>query len=156
MGFRKNHNALYSLLKMIEKQLDNIERVGVIFMAFLNAFTINHSLLLEKLKAYGSSDHVLSLLQSYVCNRFQRSIINDYFCSWNEVIPGAPQSSILGSLLCNIFLNDIVLLISKCQLRNYVVNNPFYKSKKICRKLKTIWKWISWFYTSGFMKVTRY
>ena len=65
-GFRKNHNAQYSLLKMIEnwkKQLDNGEKVGVIFMDLSKAFdTISHSLLLAKLKAYGFSDQALSLL----------------------------------------------------------------------------------------------
>ena len=46
-GFRKNHNAQYSLLKMIEnwkKQLDNGKKVEVIFMDLSKAFdTINHS-----------------------------------------------------------------------------------------------------------------
>ena len=82
---RKNHNAQYSLLKMIEnwkKQLDNGEKVGVIFMDLSKAFdTINHSLLLAKLKAYGFSNQALRLLQSYLCNRFQRSIINGSFSS---------------------------------------------------------------------------
>ena len=86
-GFRKNHNAQYSLLKMIEnwkKQLDNGEKLGAIFMDLSKAFdTINHSLLLEKLKAYGFSNQALRLLQSYLCNRFQRSIINGSFSSWN-------------------------------------------------------------------------
>ena len=45
------------LLKMIEswkKQLDNGERVGVIFMDLSKAFeTINSSPVLAKLKAYG-------------------------------------------------------------------------------------------------------
>ena len=111
-GLRKNHNAQYSLLKMMEnwnKQLDNGEKIGVIFMNLSKAFdTINHSLLLEKLIAYGFSNQALSLLQSYLCNRFQRSIINGSFSSWNEVITGVPQGLILGPLL---FLNDIFLFI---------------------------------------------
>ena len=40
-GFRKNHNAQYSLLKMIKNwknQLDNSEKVGVIFMDLSKAF----------------------------------------------------------------------------------------------------------------------
>ena len=146
-GFRKNHNAQYSLLKMIEnwkKQLDNGEKVGAIFMDLSKAFdTINHSLLLAKLKAYGFSNQALRLLQSYLCNRFQRSIINGSFSSWNEVITGVHQGSVLGPLLFNIFLNDIFLFISKCQLCNYADDNTLYKSGKNMQKLKTIWKWIS-------------
>ena len=53
-----------------KKQLDNFEKVRVIFMHLLTAFgTINHSLLLAKLKAYGFSDKALSLLQSYLCKK---------------------------------------------------------------------------------------
>ena len=40
--------------------------------------TINHSLLLAKLKGYDFSNQTLSLLQNYLCNRFQRSIINGF------------------------------------------------------------------------------
>ena len=75
-----------------KKHLDNGEKVGVIFTDLSKAFDmINHSLLLAKLKAYGFSNQVLSLLQSYFCNRFQESIINGSFSSWNEVITGVPQ-----------------------------------------------------------------
>ena len=146
-GFRENPNAQYLLLKMIKnwkKQSDNGEKVGVTFVGLSKAFdTINHSLLLAKLKAHSFSNQALSLLQSYLCNRFQRSIINGSFSSWNEVITGVPQGSILGPLLFNIFLNDIFLFISKCQLCNYADDSTLYKSGKICGKLKTIWKWIS-------------
>ena len=64
--FRKNYNAQYPLLKIIEnwkKQLDNGEKVRVILMDLSKAFDmINHSLLLAKLKAYGFSNQALSLL----------------------------------------------------------------------------------------------
>ena len=98
--------------------------------------TISHSLLLAKLKAYGFSNQALSLLQNYLCNRFQRSMINGPFSSWNEVITGGPQGSVLGPLLFNIFLNDIFLFISKCQLCNYADDNTLYKSGKNMQKIK--------------------
>ena len=100
--FRKNHNAQYPISKMIEnwkKQLDNDEKVGVIFIDFSNAFdTINHGLPLAKLKTLWFSDQALSSLLSYLCNRFQRIIINGFFSSWNEVNTEVPQGSILGLL----------------------------------------------------------
>ena len=142
--FRKNHNAPYSLLKMIknwEKELGNSEKAGVIFIGLSKAFdSINHNLLVAKLNTCSFSNQVLSLFQNYLCNRFQRSITNGCFSSWNEVIAAVPQGSILGPLLFNIFLNDILRFISKCQPCNYADDNTLYESGKICRKLKTIWK----------------
>ena len=61
-GFKKNYNALNLLLKIIEywkknkKQLDSGKKVGAIFMDLSKAFDkINHSLVLEKLRANGYS-----------------------------------------------------------------------------------------------------
>ena len=51
---------------------------------------ITHSLLFTKLKAYNFSDQDLSLLQSYLYNRFQKSIINGSFCILKQVITGLP------------------------------------------------------------------
>ena len=70
-----------------KKQLDDGEKVGVIFMDLSKAFdTINHSLLLAKLQSFCFSDKVLRLLQSYLYNINQKSIINGSFSTWNEVI----------------------------------------------------------------------
>ena len=94
-----------------KKQLYHGEKVGTFY-------AINHGLLLAKLKAYGFPDQALSLLQSYLCNTIQRSIINGFFSNLSDIVTGVPQGSILGPLLYNIFLNYIFLLISKCQLCN--------------------------------------
>ena len=134
-GFRKKHNAQYSLLKMIEswkKQLENGEKKGLIFKDLSKAF--GTSLLLVKLKIYGFSNQALSLLQSYLCNRFQRSIINDLFSSWNEVIIGVPQGLILGPLLFNRFLNEIIFCLSRNV--NYADDNTLFKSGENMRKIK--------------------
>ena len=49
-----------------KKQLDKGEKIGVILMDLSKAFdTINHSLLLAKLDAYGFSRTSLKLMQNY-------------------------------------------------------------------------------------------
>ena len=75
-GSRKNHNAQYSLMKMIEiwkKHLDKGEKIGVILMDLSKVFdTISHSLLLAKLNEYSFSRTSLKLMQNYLCNGQQR------------------------------------------------------------------------------------
>ena len=133
-GFRKNHNFQYSLLKMIEVWKENIDKgneIAVILMDLSKAFdTINHSLLLAKLEAYGFSMTSLKLMQSYLCNRFQRTSVNASFSNWKKIETGFPQGSILGPLLFNIFLNDIFYFISNGNLCNYADDNTLYSVGK--------------------------
>ena len=55
-GFRKSHSAQHSVLIMLEKWkrgIDNGAYVSALFMDLSKAFdTINHDLMLAKLKAY--------------------------------------------------------------------------------------------------------
>ena len=122
-GFRKNHNSQYSLLKMIEvwkKNLDKRNETAVILMNLSKAFdTIKRSLLLAKLEAYGFSMIFPKLMQSYLCNRFQRTSVNASFSDLKEIETGVPQGSILGTLQLNTFLNDISSFINNGNLCNY-------------------------------------
>ena len=72
--FRKNHNMQNSLLKMIKSwkvKLNNRSKVGVIIMDLSKAFdSLNHELLLTKLKAYGLDSNSLAFMKSYLTNRF--------------------------------------------------------------------------------------
>ena len=120
-GFLKNYNTQYCLTYMLEKWKnipDKRKHVGAVFMDPSKAFdTINHDLLIAKLEAYGFSINALSFMLSYLKNRSQRVSINSSFSTWEEIIAGIPQGSILGPLLFNIFLNDIF----------YFENRSFFK-----------------------------
>ena len=122
-GFRKNHTTQNSLLRMIESwkvRLNNGSKVGVIIMDLSKAFdSLNHELLLTKLKAYGLDSNLVSFMKSYLTNRLQRCKINKCFREWGKVFNVDPQGSILVPLLFNIFLNDIFLSLQKCDLANY-------------------------------------
>ena len=101
-GFRKGHTAQHSLLIMIEKwerALHANMKVGAIFMDLSKAFdTLNHRILLGKLKLYG-----VKQMENYLMGRFQRTKISNSYSLWSEIIAGVPQGSILGLLPFNVF-----------------------------------------------------
>ena len=80
--------------------------------------SVNHDLLLAKLEAYGLDNNAVSFIRSYLTNKLQRCKINNFFSEWAKISAGAPQGSILGPLLCNIFTYDI-LFLQKRALTNY-------------------------------------
>ena len=91
-GFRKSHGTQHLLVTMIEKwkkAVDNGECVSALFLDLSKAFdTINHELLLAKLKAYRFSPNALKLMHSYLNNRKQQVQINNKFSSESTVIAG--------------------------------------------------------------------
>ena len=95
----------------MKKAVDKEEYVSALFMDLSKVFdTINHDLLLAKLKAYGFSLNAVKLMCSYLKNRKQQVQINNKFSSEKIVIAGVPQDSIDWPLLFNLFLDDLCFL----------------------------------------------
>ena len=103
-------------------------------MTFINLSkefgTLNHNLLVAKLKAYSLNLNAVSFIKSYLTNRYQRCKIEDSFSEWERIIAGVPQGSVLGPLLFNIFINNIFLYIENSYPCNYADDSTLYASGK--------------------------
>ena len=65
---------------------------------------------------------------SYLKDRRQAVQINNNFSSYKYI--GVPQGSIDGPLLFNLFINDLVLFLSKTILSTYSDDNNLYSIGK--------------------------
>ena len=102
-----------------------------IFMDLSKAFdSKNHDLLLSKLKAYGFSENALKFMCSYLKDRRQADQMNNNFSSYKRVQAVVPQGSIDRRRLFNLFINDLVLFLSKTFLSNYADGNNLYSIGK--------------------------
>ena len=159
-AFRKGFGCQTTLLRLLEdwkKALDSHEFAAAILMDLSKAFDcLPHDLLLEKLRAYGLSPNAVGLMESYLSNRKQQVRIGSYTSSWESIIKGVPQGSILGPLLFNIFLNDIFYFITQASLYNYADDNTLSFIHRNLETLKSVLEeqslvLIKWF-TNNFMK----
>ena len=119
------------MFEKCEKVLDKGDNICTIFMDLSKAFdSVNHDLLLATLKAYGYSENALKLMCSYLKYRRQAVQINNNFSSYKKVQAGVLQGSIDDLLLFNLFVNDLVLSLSKTFLSNYADDNDLYSIGK--------------------------
>ena len=93
----------------------------------------------------------LKLLHSYLTKRKQRVKLNGTYSSWSEILFGVPQGSILGPLLFNIFLCDLLKFFPDVDIANYADDNTLHSSNINLNKLlhdlekisDTLFKWFT-------------
>ena len=81
--------------------------LGIFLDHFKAIDTVNHNILQEKLKAYGIQSENLKWFKSYLSNRKQFIVYDDFKTEVKIVKCGVPQGSILGPLLFLIFVNGL-------------------------------------------------
>ena len=99
-GFRKGHSTSHALnysIDLVRKSVTGGKHVLVICIDLSKAFdTIDHCIMIDKLKNYGIRGNALQLLESYMSNRKQYVNALGEESDQANVVYGVPQGSVLG------------------------------------------------------------
>jgi len=110
-GFRKQRSTELATLELVERVLKEMDNNNIpinIYLVLSKAFdTLDHEILLYKLKYYGMSQAAIRLFRSYLHNRTQYVDFDGTKSVCMTIKVGVPQGSILGPLLFIIYVNDL-------------------------------------------------
>ena len=140
-GFRSLHSVVTSLLNNTNDWYVNIDKgkyTAMVFIDLKKAFdTVNHQILLAKLKKYGIDDLEYLWFQSYLENRRQFCKVNGARSNLQDIDCGVPQGSCLGPLLFLIYINDLPLALHKCNVTMYADDTSISYASKNIEELNT-------------------
>jgi len=77
-----------------------------------------------------------SLIRSYLSSRHQRVKFGTALSTWEGVLRGDPQGSVLGPTLFNICINDLAYAMTQCRIIDYADGTNIHCSNKNVRAVE--------------------
>ena len=122
-------NAYKKCWNKCKRSVDGGKVFGALLTDLSKAFDcLDHELFIAKLNGYGFSLPSLRLINDYLSNRRQQTRTGNSFNDWFDVILRVPPGLILGPLLLNIFLADLILVLKDVDIANFADDNTSFTS----------------------------
>ena len=129
-GFRAKHSTNATVAKLTDNiciNFNNNQPTIASYIDLKKAFdTINHQILLKKLPYLGFHNDVIKWIGSYLQNRKQLTIANNFKSPLLPVTCGVPRGSTLGPLLFLIYINDCGKAIKHSKYLLYADDTVLY------------------------------
>ena len=133
-GFRLLHSVATALMASTNDWYLNIDKgkyTGLIFIDLKKAFdTVDHEILLKKLKMFGVTGLEHDLFISYLDNRKQFCRVDGTSSDVKGINCGAPQGSCVGPLLFLIYINDLPFALQKSHVSTHADDTTISLSSK--------------------------
>ena len=124
---------------MILNGAENGKHTGMILIDLQKAFhTLDHKLLLDKMKCIGFSDYTIKWFHSYLTNRAIFVSLGTVFSEAGTINCGVPQGSMLGPLLFLLYINDIPQALSNTNTYLYANDTSIFCQPKDVTEIENV------------------
>ena len=140
-GFRKSYSTdtcLLHLTDYIKGEIDQGKLCGMVLLDLQKAFdTVNHGILLFKLRSMGFNENSVKWMYSYLTGREQIVDVNGTVSPPSKITCGVPQGSILGPMLFLLYVNDMKSAVG-CKLLLYADDSALIVSDKCVNNIEKV------------------